>query len=796
MHERTIFLNALDCSTPEAVAAYLDEVCDGDVALRGRVESLLTAHAAGHDLMDALASAGASPEQSDRGELPDLSFLGQPQSPGTLGTLGDYQILNFIGRGGMGYVFKARDVSLQRIVAIKVLAPEIAAIKSAKRRFAREAQAAAAVLHDNVVTIHAVGEAQGLPYLVMECIVGSSLQEKIEETGPLELREILRIGSQIAAGLAAAHRQGLVHRDIKPSNILLQNGIQRVKITDFGLARATDDIDITQSGQIAGTPLYMSPEQAQGQKVDHLSDLFSLGSVLYTMCTGRSAFRASSTVAVLRRVVDDTPRPIRSIVPEIPQWLADQITRLMSKSKAERHQSAIEVAELLSRQLAKLQEPQMSQQSLPRPKPLIPDADSNEETMAVPRQQPRPALVTTIARPAAIAAGVVSLMVVGVTLGLNLSRWTAPRPTDTRTEPVPASPTPADVPTTRKPPQDHESWIREVAELPPNRQVEAVQSRLQELNPRFRGTLTVNVEDNHVRGVTFPSDGITNLTPVIAFRNLTTLICPGTPAGSELTDLAPLSNLKLTELNLEGTRVTDLSSLQALPLRTLRVGYTPVTDLSPLKTLKLKEFSCWHTAVSDLSPLAPDQLEVLEINGTPLETLAALNGFALKSVSMGSTSIADLTPLGEMPLEALDCSRTPVSDLSPLSRAPLHYLNCGGSRIASLEPLRNAPLRSLICADTAVNDLAVLEGKLLNSLYCGNTRISSLAPLKGMPLTELSCRGLKIDDFSMLEGMPLRWIDADLDRTRDEAVLNSLESLLRINGKTVAEWREHPGRPD
>src|SRR5262249_17857567 len=150
-----------------------------------------------------------------------------------------------------------------------------------------------------------------------------------------------------AAGLAAAHAQGLVHRDVKPANILLENGVERIKITDFGLARAVDDASLTQSGLIAGTPAYMSPEQANGDHIDHRSDLFSLGSVLYTLCAGHAPFRASTTMAVLKRVCEDSPRPLREINSEIPAWLAAIIAKLHAKDPASRFQTAAEVAELL-----------------------------------------------------------------------------------------------------------------------------------------------------------------------------------------------------------------------------------------------------------------------------------------------------------------------------------------------------------------------------------------------------------------------------------------------------------------
>ena len=297
-------------------------------------------------------------------EEPALEFLGPPNNPGQLGTLGPYAVIGVIGRGGMGMVLKAFDPSLHRLVAIKILAPQLATSAAARKRFAREARAAAAVSHEHVVAIHAVDEVDGSPYLVMEYIAGRSLQERLDQSGPLELKEILRIGIQVASGLAAAHAQGLIHRDIKPSNILLENHVERVKITDFGLARTADDASLTQSGVLAGTPQYMAPEQAHGEVLDQRTDLFSLGSVLYAMGTGRPPFRASTAMAVLRRVCDESPRPVREVNPDLPAELAEVIAKLLSKSPDDRFGSAAEVAEQLGRQLAALQ-----QASLPQPQP-------------------------------------------------------------------------------------------------------------------------------------------------------------------------------------------------------------------------------------------------------------------------------------------------------------------------------------------------------------------------------------------------------------------------------------------
>ena len=375
-----VFNAAAEIDDPAKRAVYLDGACGDDSQLRAEIEDLLrhdvdagsflerpVAGERPTEVLDALTDREGRPAPiSPFPEEVSLDFLKPCDLPGRLGRLGPYEVIEVIGRGGMGVVLRAHEPKLNRVVAVKVLAPEFAANPTARKRFLREAQAAAAVSHPHVVSIHAVDEAENMPYLVMECIDGVSLQEKIERVGHLKLKEILRIGSQIAAGLAAAHSQGLIHRDVKPGNILLENGVERVKITDFGLARAVDDIGTTRTGEVVGTPQYMSPEQAQGDAVDHRSDLFSLGSVLYAMCTGRSPFRAETTVAALRRVCDDKPRPIREVNPETPDALVAIIDRLLAKNPDQRFQTSQEVADLLGRHLAHLQHPT----STPPPGPM------------------------------------------------------------------------------------------------------------------------------------------------------------------------------------------------------------------------------------------------------------------------------------------------------------------------------------------------------------------------------------------------------------------------------------------
>lgn len=353
-----VFITALAKSDPTERERFLSEACEGDAEKRQRVDVLLRAYDDAGSFFEKPPLAGATIVQTL-----SFEFLEPSDDPSLLGKLGPYEIYEMIGRGGMGIVFRARDPKLNRVVAVKVLAPELAVNPNAKRRFVREAQSGAVISHPHVVTIHAVDDEEKLPFLVMECIVGQSLQQKIDKVGSLRLIEVLRISKQIAEGLAAAHHQGLIHRDIKPANILLENGVERVKITDFGLARAIDDVSVTRTGEVAGSPQFMSPEQALGERVDQRSDLFSLGCVMYAMCAGRSPFRATSIAAAIRRVCDDEPRPLVEINPEVPEWMIAIIGKLLQKNPSERYQSADELVHVFETHLASISNGQAQSES-------------------------------------------------------------------------------------------------------------------------------------------------------------------------------------------------------------------------------------------------------------------------------------------------------------------------------------------------------------------------------------------------------------------------------------------------
>jgi serine/threonine protein kinase len=301
---------------------------------------------------ETLLNAAAGPPTVDyTGEA--LDFLAPAQTPNELGRLGTYRILRVLGMGGMGVVLHAEDLVLKRAVALKVMRSALAKSKDARQRFLREARAMAAIEHRHIVHIYQVAEDRGVPYLAMPFLKGESLETRLQRERRLPLAEAIRLARQIAEGLAAAHKNELIHRDIKPGNIWLETQEDPrdwVKLLDFGLARTDGEGDrtLTQLGTILGTPGYMAPEQARGEKVDARCDLFSLGAVLYRMLSGTLPFKGKDTMSQLMSLAEDTPRPVRELNADVPPPLADLVMQLLAKELAGRPSSARAVADTLA----------------------------------------------------------------------------------------------------------------------------------------------------------------------------------------------------------------------------------------------------------------------------------------------------------------------------------------------------------------------------------------------------------------------------------------------------------------
>ena len=277
-----------------------------------------------------------------------LDFLDPAKNEGDLGMLGHYRVIDQLGRGGMGFVFRAEDTRLKREVALKVMNSRIAASPNSRSRFLSEARAMAAVHHDNVATIFEVAEKNGTPYMAMEMLKGQTMEEVKNENVRPDYDQLIRYTRDVARGLSAAHAKGIIHRDIKPANIWIEEGTERVKILDFGLALASAPVDqLAGRGAVIGTPGYLSPEQARSEPLDDRSDLYSLGVVLYELATGMLPVRGKTVAAQLIAILAHDPKPLRDSNPDVPQPLADLIHRLLEKEPSKRYRSADALDEAL-----------------------------------------------------------------------------------------------------------------------------------------------------------------------------------------------------------------------------------------------------------------------------------------------------------------------------------------------------------------------------------------------------------------------------------------------------------------
>lgn len=310
-------------------------------------------------------SIGTAPKLADiKGYDPIVAELKQlvdsfepPKQVQSLGRVDEYDIESLLGVGGMGAVFKGFNRELNRHVAIKFLLPRHARLDSSRQRFSREAKSIAAVDHEHVIPVYRINRNASFPWFSMPLVNGVSLQQFVDDNGPLDPMQLVRISAQIAAGLNAAHEADLIHRDVKPANILLEDDSNRIVVTDFGLAREESDSGLTQTGMVMGTPQYMSPEQADGRKLDQRSDLFSLGSVMFFLATGQPPFHGENQLELLKNIREADVAGVREFNPGISVCLEQAIERLLARDPADRFQSAAEVKQFLDVYEAHLSSP-------------------------------------------------------------------------------------------------------------------------------------------------------------------------------------------------------------------------------------------------------------------------------------------------------------------------------------------------------------------------------------------------------------------------------------------------------
>ncbi len=765
------------------------------------VEAMVSAHAT--------LPPAIKPDETISTNVPDsrfesnlTDFLAPPQIAGEIGRLGKYRILKVLGHGGMGVVYMAEDPALRRTVAVKAMLPTIAASANAGKRFLREAQSMAAVEHDHIVRIYQVDEDRGVPFLAMEFLKGEPLDERLKHGDQLPLADVLRIGREIAEALSAAHATGLIHRDIKPANVWLESKGEgrrmkdetdtvqgssfiphsssfRVKILDFGLARAASkESGLTQEGAIIGTPAYMSPEQTRGEVVDARTDLFSLGVVLYRLCTGKQPFQGKDTVSTLMEVALHEPPPPAKINRAVPQEVSDLVMKLLEKDAAKRFATADDVVHALR---------QLHDKVTSRKGDKVLESAVGDTTATMPPSHPlaavvpRPVKKRSAALVAVALAAVFGLLVLaggavyywqtnhgivrieiddpdikvvfdkdGPTIsgadkkdiklragefGLRISRGDLDFDTDKfilkRGEKITlkiewlkegklqavqdgkvvkeALAKVDGTPIVSFAPLDP-AWLKAVAAMKADRQVEAVKAELMKRNLDFDGKLDHKLDkDGQVTELAFLTENVTDISPVRALTGLRKLVCSGSAFDKKrLADLAPLKGLQLTNLDCNNTNVADLTPLAGMKLASLRLQSTQVSDLSPLEGMPLTMLSCPYAPVSNLAPL---------------------KGMQLTGLHLSYTKVSDLAPLKGMQLTFLDFNATPVTDLSPL---------------------------------------------------------------KGMKLTTLRCKYTKVADLSLLRGMPLKELECDIELAKRHAeMLRSIKTLENINGKSPAEfWKE------
>ena len=319
-HLAVLFEQAL---APGERTAFLDEACGTDTDLRRQLDSLLGADEDAKAYFTSLAE-DVFADMPTQAEVAPSSVRPPPQ-------VSHYKLLEKLGGGGIGVVYKALDTKLDRHIALKFLPPALSTNELAKQRFITEAKAASALNHFNICTIHEIGETDDEQlFIAMACYQGETLKKKIQR-GPLPLEDALDYAVQIARGLRKAHLQGIVHRDVKPANVMVtDDGV--IKILDFGLAKMAD-LQLTQTGTAMGTIAYMSPEQARGDKVDHRTDVWSLGVVFYEMLTGERPFQGDYDQAIIYSLLHDAPPSLGKINPEIPEALEHVVAMCLEKER-------------------------------------------------------------------------------------------------------------------------------------------------------------------------------------------------------------------------------------------------------------------------------------------------------------------------------------------------------------------------------------------------------------------------------------------------------------------------------
>jgi serine/threonine protein kinase/Leucine-rich repeat (LRR) protein len=745
--------------------------------------------------------------------------------------IGDYEVIEELGRGGMGVVYKARQCSLNRIVAIKMILAANFASKVQQLRFFREAELIASLRHPNIVAIYEIGEYEGQPFYSMDFIEGKSLKDMIK-VNALAWSEAARFAKVIAEAMQVAHDHGVIHRDLKPQNILVDH-LRNLHVADFGLARdLNSDQGLTMTGAVIGTPNYMSPEQSSGSgEMVPATDVFAIGAVLYEMLTALMPFRGGSVSEVLENVRSYDPIAPRRINPSIPKDLNTVCLKCLQKEPGHRYQTAKELAEDLDRVL----------RDIPiRAKPI----SATERGWRWCKRNR--ALASVIGGTTAIIVlGTVTAFVVlngeknQATEALSNLRGTAPTFYDQARalvdeqkfedalvkinyaiSLVPEEPEYHNLKgnilqTLLRLPEAAQEYRQVVATKPDypwaRQNLDLCETILREnagqtrLNPQSLAELTeaLSRQGRSAEALKLaPQSGLEQKYRYDeAFAKLKAALKFSVAETKQYEARLNMDNNSQFSLDLSNLPVSDLAPFQGMALESLNLSFcSGVSDLGPLKGMLLKELRIRNTGVSDLSPLHGMALSVLEITSTKVSDLGPLMGIPLKELRMHGAGTSDLSPLHGMPLSNLDISGTKVSDLSPLHGTALSDLDISGTKVSDLSPLRGMPLNKLVAYGSPISDLSALAGMPLAYLdlhsdgniteitpltgmplkeivLAGCLKLSDFRPLAGLPLERLILCGTGFDDTNLLKGMPLKTLDLYETNVRDVTALGGLSQL-------------------